>query len=76
MTKEKRYKRKMTFKDFIKIILSLVLPVLIIVITQAIASLFTTENYIMKFILAVLCSVIDAFLITKWMLFVSDHNWM
>lgn len=66
----------MTFKEFIKIILFIILPVLIIVITQAIAICFIIENYIIQLVLAVLCSVIDAFLEVKWILFVSDHNWI
>lgn len=66
----------MSFKEFIKTILLIVLPVLIIVISQAIAIFFITENYIIQLVLVVLLAIIDAFLEIKWILFVSDHNWI
>ena len=66
----------MSFKKFIKTILLIVLPVLIIVISQAIAIFFITENYIIQLVLVVLLAIIDAFLEIKWILFVSDNNWI
>lgn len=66
----------MTFKEFIKILLLVVLPILIIVFVSTITVCSITENDTIRFIISILSAIVYAFLLMKWCNFVDDHDWI
>lgn len=66
----------MSLKEYLALVIFIILPVVLVAAITTLAIMLVTENQIIRFLLSILAALIISFGVIKWIEFIIDLAWM